>query len=79
MPDLVLNDEIIKRVDKTKYLGINIDESLISSIDGFCLHLIVTLLFIAPFPFASSDIAISNFQAMFCTLVVNISVAPYCQ
>ena len=28
LPDLVLNDEIIKRVDKTKHLGINIDESL---------------------------------------------------
>ena len=27
-PDLVLNNEVIKRVDKTKYLGINIDESL---------------------------------------------------
>ena len=27
-PDLVLNNEGIKRVDKTKYLGINIDESL---------------------------------------------------
>ena len=28
LPDLVLNNEVIKRVDKTKYLGINIDESL---------------------------------------------------
>ena len=28
LPDLVLNHEIIKRVDKAKYLGINIDESL---------------------------------------------------
>jgi len=28
LPDLVLNNEIIKRVDKAKYLGINIDESL---------------------------------------------------
>ena len=27
-PDLVLNNEVIKRVDKTKYLGINIDECL---------------------------------------------------
>ena len=26
--DLVLNNEVIKRIDKTKYLGINIDESL---------------------------------------------------
>ena len=28
LSDLVLNNEVIKRVDKTKYLGINIDESL---------------------------------------------------
>ena len=28
LPDLVLNNEVIKRVDKTKYLGINIEESL---------------------------------------------------
>ena len=28
LPDLVLNSEVIKRVDKTKHLGINIDESL---------------------------------------------------
>ena len=28
LPDLVLNNEVIKRVDKEKYLGINIDESL---------------------------------------------------
>ncbi len=28
IPDLVLNNEVIKRVDKTKYLGINIDENL---------------------------------------------------
>ena len=28
LPDLVLDNEVIKRVDKTKYLGINIDESL---------------------------------------------------
>ena len=28
LPDLVLSHEIIKRVEKTKYLGINIDESL---------------------------------------------------
>ena len=28
LPDLVLNNEVIKRADKTKYLGINIDESL---------------------------------------------------
>ena len=27
LPDLVLNDKIINRVDKTKYIGINIDES----------------------------------------------------
>ena len=26
LPDLFLNNEVIKRVDKTKYLGINIDE-----------------------------------------------------
>ena len=28
LPDLFLNNEVIKRVDKTKYLGIHIDESL---------------------------------------------------
>ena len=28
LPDLVLNNEVIKRVDKTKDLGININESL---------------------------------------------------
>ena len=28
LPDLVLNNEIIQRIDKTKYLGIIIDESL---------------------------------------------------
>ena len=28
MPNLVLNNEVIKRVDKIKHLGINIDESL---------------------------------------------------
>ena len=28
LPDLVLNNEIIKRVDRTNYLGINIDENL---------------------------------------------------
>ena len=28
LSDLILNNEVIKRVDKTKYLGINIDESL---------------------------------------------------
>ena len=28
LSDLVLNNEVIKRVDRTKYLGINIDESL---------------------------------------------------
>ena len=28
LPDLVLNNEVIKRLDKTRYLGINIDESL---------------------------------------------------
>ena len=28
LPDLVLDNEVIKRVDKTKYLEINIDESL---------------------------------------------------
>ena len=28
LPDLVLNNEVIKRAGKTKYLGINIDESL---------------------------------------------------
>ena len=28
LPNLVLNNAVIKRVDKTKYLGINIDESL---------------------------------------------------
>ena len=27
LPDLVLNNEVIKRVEKTKYLGIIIDES----------------------------------------------------
>ena len=28
LPNIVLNNEVIKRVDKTKYLGINIYESL---------------------------------------------------
>ena len=28
LPDLVLNNEVMKRVDKIKYLGIIIDESL---------------------------------------------------
>ena len=28
LPDIVLNNEVIKRVDKTKYLGININQSL---------------------------------------------------
>ena len=28
LPSLVLNNEIIKKVEKIKYLGINIDESL---------------------------------------------------
>ena len=28
LPDLVLDNEVIKRVDKTKYLGTDIDESL---------------------------------------------------
>ena len=28
VPNLVLNNEVIKRVEKIKYLGINIDESL---------------------------------------------------
>ena len=28
LPDLVLNNEVIKRVDKTKYLGIYIDQIL---------------------------------------------------
>ena len=28
LPDLILNNEVIERVDKTKYLGIIIDESL---------------------------------------------------
>ena len=28
LPDLILDNEVIKRVDKTKYLGINIGESL---------------------------------------------------
>ena len=28
LPDLVLNNEVIKIVDKTKCVGINIDESL---------------------------------------------------
>ena len=28
LPDLLLSNEVIKRVDNTKYLGINIDESL---------------------------------------------------
>ena len=28
LPNLVLNNEVIKRVEKIKYLGVNIDESL---------------------------------------------------
>ena len=28
IPNLVLNNEVIKRVEKIKYLGINIDEGL---------------------------------------------------
>ena len=28
LPNFVLNNEVIKRIEKIKYLGINIDESL---------------------------------------------------
>ena len=28
LPNLVLNNKVIKRVEKLKYLGVNIDESL---------------------------------------------------